>query len=301
MRLQDKVAVITGGGQGIGRATARRFAAEGAQVVIGARTEAKLAAVKDEIETAGGQVTAVPTDVRQPDQVAALVEAAKSEYGGLDILVNNAGIGLQQSVDEVEMDAYDRLLDTNLRGMYLGCKYAVPLLKERGHGSIVNISSVHGVNGSPQNSVYAATKGGIIGCTQSLAAELASYQIRVNTVSPGAIWLEMYDEAWQQHVPQEDRADFVQRFGEQMRDNHRFFQPLEQVGTTDDIAYCILYLASEEARFVTGQNIVVDGGLTTYLSAYAPQGSREKSVASQKEMENWLKGRRQARGEETDG
>ena len=297
MRLQDKVAVITGGGQGIGRATARLFAAQGARVVIGARTEAKLAAVKAEIEAAGGQVEAVPTDVRKANQVQALINAAQAHYGGLDILVNNAGIGLHQPVDEADMEDYGRLLDTNLRGMYLGCKYAVPLLKERGRGAVINIASVHGVNGSPENSVYAATKGGIIGCTQSLAAELVSFQIRVNTVSPGAIWLEMYEEDQMKQVAEEDQAAFGERFGGQMRDNHRFFQPLEQVGTTDDIAYCVLYLASDEARFVTGQNIVVDGGLTTYLSPYAPEGAREKSAASQQEMEDWLKTRRQARGE----
>ena len=192
MRLRDKIAMVTGGGQGIGRATARLFAREGAKVVIASRTEAKLAQVKKDIEAEGGQVLAVPTDVAKSEEVKALVDATRDHFGGLDVLVNNAGIGLQKPVDEVETADYDRVMDTNLRGMYHGCHFAVPLLKARGGGSIINISSVHGVDGSPLNTVYAATKGGIIGCTRALAAELAPHHIRVNTVSPGAFWLEMY-------------------------------------------------------------------------------------------------------------
>ncbi len=288
MRLQGKIAIVTGGGQGIGRATARLFAREGARVVIASRTEAKLEQVKKEIETDGGQVLAVPTDVSKAEDVKALVAATQDRFGGLDILVNNAGIGLRLPVDEVETADYDRVMDTNLRGMYHGCHFAVPLLKARGGGAIVNVSSVHGVDGSPLNTVYAATKGGIIGCTRSLAAELAPHRIRVNTVSPGAIWLEMYEENLLRQVEATSQAEFLERFGEVMRDSHKFFQPLELVGMPEDIAHCALYLAAEESRFVTGQNIVVDGGLTTYLSPFAPPGSRQKLEEASAPMRAWM-------------
>ncbi|MCC7262296.1 MAG: SDR family oxidoreductase [Candidatus Latescibacteria bacterium] len=288
MRLQGKIAIVTGGGQGIGRATARLFAREGAKVAIASRTEAKLEQVKKEIEAEGGQVLAVPTDVAKSEQVKELVAATQDRFGGLDILVNNAGIGLRLPVDEVETADYDRVMDTNLRGMYHGCHFAVPLLKARGGGSIINVSSVHGVDGSPLNTVYAATKGGIIGCTRSLAAELAPHRIRVNTVSPGAIWLEMYEESILKQVKAEHQAEFLERFGEVMRDNHKYFQALEMVGMPEDIAYCALYLAAEESRFVTGQNIVVDGGLTTYLSPYAPVGSRQKMEEAGAPMRAWM-------------
>jgi NAD(P)-dependent dehydrogenase (short-subunit alcohol dehydrogenase family) len=287
MRLFNKVAIITGGGQGIGRTTARIFAGEGAKVVIAARSVDRLQKVQGEIEAAGGEVLAVPTDVGCQGDMQRLVQATQERFGGLDVLVNNAGIGLGKPVDEVDMADYDRLMDTNLKGMYLGCHFSVPLLKERG-GAIINISSVHGVDGSPQNTVYAATKGGIIGCTRALAAELAPYRIRVNTISPGAIWLERYADGTRDRVKPEYRAEFERRFGEQLRDNHRYFQPLETVGETDDIAWCAVYLAANESRFVTGQNIVVDGGLTTYLSPYAREGSREKLEQSAREVSDWI-------------
>jgi NAD(P)-dependent dehydrogenase (short-subunit alcohol dehydrogenase family) len=288
MRLQDRIALVTGGGQGIGRAIARVFAREGARVAIAARTAEKLAKVQGEIEALGAEVLAVPTDVGRDEDMGRLFTAVQDRFGGLDVLVNNAGVGLGAPVDQVDMKDYHRLMDTNVKGMYLGCKLGVPMMKAAGQGSIVNISSVHGVDGSPMNTVYAATKGGIIGCTRALAAELAPFKIRVNTISPGAIWLERDIDAWLAPLKPEYRQEAVRLFGEKLRDNHRYFQPLQVVGETDDIAYCALYLASEESRFVTGQNIVVDGGLTTYLSGYAKEGAREAVRASDQEMRAWF-------------
>ena len=288
MRLKNKIAIVTGGGQGIGRGTARLFAREGAKVTIAARTAEKLEQVKEEIEAEGGEVLAIPTDVGREGDVQRMVAATRERFGGLDVLVNNAGVGLQMPVDEVDMEKYERLMDTNLKGMYLGCRFGVPLLKERGKGSIINISSVHGVNGQPGNTVYAATKGGIIGCTRALAGELAPFHIRVNTISPGAIMIRDPKESMLGRIEEEHRAEFLERFGSVIDPVHHYFQPLQMIGLPEDIAYCALYLAADESRFVTGQNIVVDGGLTTYLSPFARDGSREQLEETRREMEEWI-------------
>lgn len=288
MRLKDKIAVVTGGGQGIGRATARMFARKGAKVVIAARTEARLERVKKEIEEEGGEALAVPTDVRREEDVKRLMEATRERFGGLDVLVNNAGVGPVAPVDGMDMAEYDRLMDTNLRGMYLGCRLGVPMMKAAGRGSIINMSSVHGVQGSPLHTAYAATKSGIIGCTRALAAELAPFRIRANAISPGAIWLEAYEARWLEQIRKEEGEAFMRLFGEAMKDDHQYFQPLEMVGMPDDIAHCAVYLASDESRFVTGQNIVVDGGVTTHLSPYALEGAREKMQVSMEKVRAWI-------------
>ena len=290
MRLTGKIAVVTGGGQGIGREIARMFAREGARVVIAARTAAKLQSVRKEIESEGGEALDVPTDVGKEEDMNRLFEAARERFGGLDVLVNNAGVGLGVPVDQVDMKDYERLMDTNLKGMYLGCRLGVPMMKAAGRGSIINISSVHGVEGAPLNSVYAATKGGIIGCTRSLAAELAPYYIRVNTISPGAIYLARGVQRLLARIKDDYRKEFMERFGDRIADSHRYFQPLEIVGKPVDIAYCAVYLASDEARFVTGQNIVVDGGLTTYMSPYPLEEMRQKMQERRQEMEAWVEG-----------
>ncbi len=213
MRLMDKVAIVTGGGQGIGKGIALMFAKEGAKVAIAQRTEAKLEQTVREVEALGGQVLAMSADVGKAHDVKALVEATVERFGGLDILVNNAGVGLEAPVDEVDMADYDRLMDTNLKGMYLGCHFGVPEMKARGKGAIINISSVHGVDGARLNSVYAATKGGIIGCTRALAAELAPSGIRANTISPGAIEIESLREGLLSHMEEEHHEEFLRLFG----------------------------------------------------------------------------------------
>lgn len=289
MRLKDKVAIVTGGGQGIGRGIALLYAREGAKVTLAARTAEKLAQVKKEIEQLGGEALAVPTDVSKADEVKRMVEATKERFGGLDVLVNNAGIGLRVPVDEVKMEDYDRVMDTNLKGMYLGCHFGVPLLKARGGGSIINISSVHGVDGAPLNTVYAATKGGIIGCTRALAAELAPFKIRVNTISPGAIQVHSSPVEWiLKRIKKEYHEEFVRLFKEKIESNYRYFQPLEMIGMPEDIAYCAVYLASDESRFVTGQNIVIDGGLTTYLSPFASENAQKAVRAPWEEIRAWI-------------
>ena len=288
MRLQDKVAVVTGGGQGIGRATAKIFAKEGAKVAIAARTESKLECVKKEIEDQGGQVLAVPTDVGLESEVERLIAATVERFGRLDILVNNAGIGRRAPVDDVDMVDYDLQMNTNLRGMYLGVRAGTPHLKKVGGGAIINVASVHGVNGEPTASIYAATKGGMLAGTRSMAAELAPHNIRVNAISPGAIWLEMYEEAQLNQVAEGDRDTFMNLFSEDMKVGHKHAQPLGMVGMPVDIAWAAVFLASDESRFLTGQNIVVDGGLTTYLSLFGMEGALEIKASSEEKIRTWI-------------
>lgn len=296
MRLKDKIAIVTGGGQGIGHGIARMFIREGAKVVIAQRTEETLERMKREITEMGGDALILTVDVRKEEDVERMIDATRERFGGLDVLVNNAGIGLRGPVDEMDMADYDRMMDTNLRGMYLGCRFAVPLMKERGKGAIINISSVFGVDGGPRHTAYAATKAGIIGCTRALAAELAPFYIRANTISPGAIDVEANTMRLLSGIRKEFHEEFLRHFRDRLDDDNRYFQPLEIIGIPEDIAYCAVYLASDESRFVTGQNIVVDGGLTGYLSPYASENARKWQSGSRDEMAEWIN----AHAEETD-
>jgi NAD(P)-dependent dehydrogenase (short-subunit alcohol dehydrogenase family) len=285
MRLKDKVALVTGAGQGIGRGIARMFAQEGARLVLAARSQDKLARLETELVAAGTPVLAQATDVGVREQMEQLFAAAAERFGRLDVLVNNAGVGLGTPVDRVRDEDYDRVINTNLRGMHLGCHLAVPLMRRVGKGSIINISSVHGVEGSPGNTVYAATKGGIIGATRALAAELAPDFIRVNVISPGAIYLggeQGYGPP--AGLAPEAQEEYRRRWGDENRVVHRYYQPLEVVGEPVDIAYLAVYLATDESRFVTGQDITVDGGLTTYLADFPRPDLREKRDRDREEM-----------------
>ena len=288
MRLKDRIAVITGGGQGIGRGIALLFAEHGAKIAIAARSADKLDRVRSEAEAIGAEVFALPTDVGAREQMEALFAATEERFGGLDILVNNAGVGGEKPVDEVADEEYERVIDTNLRGLHLGCQLAVPLMKARGKGSIINMASVHGIEGSPGNTVYATTKGGIIGGTRALAAELAPAGIRVNVISPGAIYLGGDRDLVPSNLKPEARAEFVERFGDDSQIVHWSFQPLEMIGEPIDIAYLAVYLASDESRFVTGQEITVDGGLTTYLAKCPRDDLREKRDDAFRQMEAFV-------------
>ncbi|MGW0329076.1 glucose 1-dehydrogenase [Nocardia sp. NPDC003183] len=236
-RLAGKVAVISGGARGMGAAHARRFVAEGASVVIGDVLDDEGATVAKEL---GDAVAYRHLDVREPEQWAGIVAAAVEEFGGLHVLVNNAGIVNGNLLVDFALDEWQRIIDINLTGTFLGMQAAVPAMKEAGGGSIVNISSVEGMRGSPGLHGYTATKFAVRGLTKSAALELAPQGIRVNSVHPGLISTPMTEG-----IP----ADFLQI-------------PLERAAEPDEVSALVAYLASDESSYSTGAEFVVDGGLT---------------------------------------
>jgi 3-oxoacyl-[acyl-carrier protein] reductase len=242
--LANQIAVVTGGGRGIGRAIALKFAGEGADVVVVSRTAANAEKVAGEIRALGRQAWAFAVDVADATAVTAAAEAILAAAGRVDILVNNAGVtrdGLLMRMSDAD---WDTVLDTNLKGAFLVTKaFARAFVRQR-RGSILNISSVIGLIGNAGQCNYAASKAGLIGFTQSVARELASRGITVNANAPGFIETDMTAE-----LNETLRADLLKRI------------PLGVLGQTEDIAGAALYLASPAARYVTGQVLTVDGGL----------------------------------------
>ncbi len=291
MRLTGKVAIVTGGGRGIGAGIAKMFAREGAEVMLAARTESQLEEVAGSITKEGGSVRTIPTDVSKPEDLRRMVEETGSAFGRLDVLVNNAGVAwFGKSVEEGTEKLYDRLMDTNLKGMWMGCHYAVPEMKKVGGGAIISVASVHGMMGWDRQSAYAASKGGIIAGSRALAVELAPFHIRVNVISPGAIRVREPVDRVVQRVGEPFRAEFLARFGDRMPNMRMVFQPLPIVGAPEDIAYCAVYLASDEARFVTGANFMVDGGLTAQMAQMREPDPevKEKRRRLSEEIRAWI-------------
>lgn len=249
MRLVDKVAIVTGAGSGIGRATARRFAQEGARVVvadINADTAADTVAL---IAAAGGQAHAVRADVGAVEDIQAMVAAAVATYGALHVLVNNAAWARPGPATELDEADWDRTLAVCLKSVYLGAKYGIPAMLATGGGAIVNISSVNGLITNPHFTAYSAAKAGILGLTRSLALDYGRQNIRVNAICPGFI---ASNERGLQRL-QADPLE-LQAVTE--------LQPLDRYGRAEDIANAVLFLASDEASYITGATLVVDGGLT---------------------------------------
>ncbi len=253
-RLAGKVALVTGSTRGIGRATAQRFAAEGACVIITGRTREAGAEVEEGIRKAGGEATFVPTDLAREADVKAAVGAAISRYGKLTILVNNAaptelmGPGrLDRSVAEITDDAWDQILRVGLKAVLWACRHAVPRIAEAGGGAIVNISSAASVLGVAGLDAYTASKGALNALTRSMAVEFAPQQIRVNGIVSGMVLTSPGAHKMM--------ADPV--LGPATRSMH-----LTRLGLPEDLANAALFLASDEAAFITGANIPVDGGFT---------------------------------------
>lgn len=248
-RLTDKVAIITGASSGIGRATAVLFAKEGARIVVGARRTAELDTLVAEITAAGGQAVALPGDVRAEDYAQALVALAVERYGRLDIAFNNAGtLGEGGDSTGVSAKGWDDTLAINLTGAFFGAKHQIAQMLKDGGGSVVFTSTFVGYTvGFPGTAAYAASKSGLIGLTQALAAEYGPKGIRVNAVLPGAIDTPMFRER------NADAAEQAFLIG---------MHALKRVGQPEEIARAVLYLASDDASFVTGTAHLVDGGLS---------------------------------------
>jgi NAD(P)-dependent dehydrogenase (short-subunit alcohol dehydrogenase family) len=252
-RVQDKVALVTGAAQGIGRATAQLQAREGAAVAVADVNAKEAEAVAEQIRAAGGKARAWQLDVSQEAEVAAVLAAIGQEFGRLDILVNNAGIsGANGTAEEITEAEWDKVMNVNAKGTFLCTKHAVPLMRRAGGGSIVNLSSVYGIVGSHNVAAYHASKGAIRIMSKTDALAFAEDRIRVNSVHPGFIWTPMLEAGAQ--VP----GVAPEAVHSAMAKLH----PLGTLGEPDDVAHGILYLASDEAKFVTGSELVIDGGYT---------------------------------------
>ncbi len=245
-RLANKVALITGGGSGIGRATALIFAKEGAKVVV---TDVDVAGgneTEKQIRDAGGQCIFIEADASSASDAEKMVNTAVSEFGRLDILFNNAGISSFVKMADMEIDEWDRVMAINLKGVFLGSKFAIPVMVEQGGGVIINTASTAAISPNPYTSVYAAAKAGVVQLTKSMALEYGGENIRANCICPGFIKTSMTAPI----IP--DNAE-----SEKLYSKH---WPLGKPGKPEDIAYAALYLASDEASFVTGTSLLVDGG-----------------------------------------
>ena len=254
-RLAGQVAIVTGGATGIGGATARRLAEEGARVLI-ADVNLQLANENvDRIKSAGGTAEVVQADVGNHEDIKAMVQKAVDLWGSLQILVNNAyspsGADTSGGATEITEEAWDRGMAVLVKSMYLGAKYAVPHMRQAGGGSIVNLSSVHGLLTAPKSLIYEAGKFAVIGVTKQMACDYGVDGIRVNAICPGHIVTERMQERWDENP--EGLRYFEQQY------------PLRRTGRPVDIANAIVFLCSEEASFITGHALVVDGGLTIQL------------------------------------
>lgn len=269
MRLCDKVAIITGASKGIGAEIAKSFAKEGAKVVIASRTMNDLQNVKAEIEEFGVECLVLEADVRKREEVIALAEKTYEHFGSIDVIVNNAGYPMFGfAVDDENVQAeerYQAIMETNLRGYWYTTRFAVPYMKKNKRGSIINISSVRGFNGIPNDSAYCAAKGGVNMLTRSLAVEMAPFNIRVNTISPGAIQVDLGHWILSRFGEDAHRT-YVERFKDVHEFGMKITQPLRTIGCPEDVAHAAVYFASEESRFVTGANLIVDGGLTSLMA-----------------------------------
>lgn len=249
MRLQDKTAIVTGGASGFGAGIVKHFAAAGARVLLTDRDAGKGEATARELKQSPGEVSFMPVDVTDQAQVQAAVDQAIERYGRLDILVNNAGIGQRPvALDETSDEIYDALYDINVRGVFIGCRAALPAMKAQNSGVIINTASGIALTPRPNLVTYAATKGAVVTFTKGLAMELAEFGIRVNALCPAAGDTPMLAEFMGGKDTAENRAKYMAGI------------PLGKLVTGDDMGAAATYLASDEAGMITGTCLAVDGG-----------------------------------------
>src|SRR4051795_11715960 len=248
MRLQNKVALITGGGSGIGKASCLRFAHEGAKVVVADLKGAE--STVDEIKSAGGDAAAFSADISKAKDCEAMVAFAEQTYGKLDIAFNNAGVfhPKDDSVTNTDEEIWDFVINVNLKGVFLGCKYEIPALLRNGGGSIINTASFVAIMGAAVPQIaYTSSKGGVLAMTREIAVEYARQNIRANSLCPGPIATPMLEELMSDPARRQRRLVHI---------------PMGRLGQAEELAKAALFLASDESSFMTGASLVVDGGIT---------------------------------------
>lgn len=246
--MEDRVAVVTGGGGGIGGACARLLAREGAATVITDLNESTLHATAETIEREGGRVLPVQQDVGEESAWERLIQRVDEQWGPPDVLVNNAGVGTVDMLPDITLEDWRELMRVNVEGVFLGMKHCAPLMAAHGGGSIVNMSSVAGITGAPGFTLYGASKGAVRSMTKDVAVEYAEENVRVNSVHPGLIDTPMLEDARELGLSLEELAEEI--------------HPLGKLGQPEDVAEAVLFLASERSRMITGIELVVDGGMT---------------------------------------
>jgi NAD(P)-dependent dehydrogenase (short-subunit alcohol dehydrogenase family) len=255
MRLKGKIAIVTGPASGIGKAIALLFAREGAKVVAVDIQEKGGESIVNQIKDEGGEATFVQTDVSKEDQVKQMVETAVKTYGGVDILCNNAGVVVAKELHETTADEWDLIMGVDLKGVFWCSKHIVPIMKEGGGGSIVMTSSANAIVAEPALAAYCAAKGGVNGLTRAMALDYGKYGIRVNAICPGYIDTPLGDDYFDSQ-PDPEAA----------RRAAGALHALGRLGGPMEIAYCALFLASDESSFVTGECLVADGGLSVIVN-----------------------------------
>ncbi len=252
-RVKDKVALVTGGGNGIGKSACLLLAREGAAVAVTDIDEKAGREVVEKIRREGGEAEFYRLDVSSEKEVETVMAATADRFGRLDILVNNAGItGVDRPTDQISEEEWNQVIKVNVNGVFLCTKHAVAYMKKAGGGSIINLSSIYGLVGAPDLPAYHASKGAVRLMSKTDAMLYAGDNIRVNSIHPGYIWTPLVDELARRS------PDGPEEFRRQLKEKH----PIGHVGRPDDVGYGIVYLASDEASFITGSDLVIDGGYT---------------------------------------